>query len=137
MFHYKVNEKLRDNKVSFKISEHPVDENKNKGFAKFLKKQNGGKKKKKKSKHLTLSSSSSTSSLSSSSSTSSSTSEEQIESENLVYRFKTKDKVVYSKLRPAVISYYDIYGVDYLLPTFFSSIRVNYVPSNNIYVYSV
>lgn len=118
-YHFNVKENLNKNNVSYKIK--PYHQNTyDKDFMNFLQKQNGGKKKKIFD--------------SSSSSSSSSDTESSINTDNLVYRFKTKDKVIYSKLKPTLVEYYDIYGVDYLLPTYYSSINVKFHPLDVIYV---
>ena len=96
-----------------------------KTFVNFLKKQSGGKKKK---KYFDTSSSSDSSS-------SSDTSDTTINTDNLVYRFKTKDKVLYSKYKPSIITYYDIYDTDYLLPTYYSNIKVKFKPLDTILLF--
>lgn len=131
LFHFKVEETLNNNDVSYKISSYKCDKN-DKNFVNFLKKQSGGKKKKKKKYFDTSSSSSSSSSITSSSSDSSDTT---INTDNLVYRFKTKDKVLYSKYKPSIITYYDIYDTDYLLPTYYSNIEVKFKPLDTILLF--
>lgn len=132
LFHFKVEETLNNDNVSYKISSYKCDKN-DKNFVNFLKKQSGGKKKKKKKYFDT--SSSSDSSSSSSSSDSSDTSDTTINTDNLVYRFKTKDKVLYSKYKPSIITYYDIYDTDYLLPTYYSNIEVKFKPLDTILLF--
>jgi hypothetical protein len=129
LFHFKVEETLNNDDVSYKISSYNYDKN-DKNFINFLKKQSGGKKKKKK-KYFDTSSSSD----SSDSSDTSDTSDTTINTDNLVYRFKTKDRVLYSKYKPSIITYYDIYDTDYLLPTYYSNIEVKFKPLDTILLF--
>jgi len=123
LFHFKVQETLNNDNVVYTISSYTFVKH-DKNFVNFLKTQSGGKKKKK--KYFDTSSSSD-------SSDSSDTSDSTINSDNLIYRFKTKDKVMYSKYKPSIITYYDIYDNDYLLPTYFSDIRVIFKPLDAIF----
>jgi hypothetical protein len=90
LYHYKVNEKLENNKVNFTLSQCGDKDIKNEpGFVKFLSNQTGG-------KHKSYSSSSSSSSDSDL-------------SDDLVFKFKSKNKEKYLKNEPFIAypsSYY-------------------------------
>lgn len=146
LYHFSVNETLNGGSVNYEITE--LNDHKNDtAFLNVIKKLDkeisGGKKIKKSIKkshkkithnstlHSTLHSLSSSSSSSSSSSTTSSSSS--TNSDLNIFKFKPKEKIYYSSLKPThekyyYLEYYNIYSQKLIVPYFFSKYTVSVKP---------